>query len=236
MPSFPVLRTRLPVCFLSPFPDSLPQLFLRCFPYAFAFGLFPFDRFSYQSPLFRFWLLSLCFFLSSFFPSPPHSGFPGAPFLLSLLWLFPVLSNLVSRVFFPGSSYWAFCSFPFILPGFAPTAVPPVLPLCFRFRAFPSPSAFFRPLLLGSDYSAFRFFFSLLPVSASQWLPRCCLSPFRLPCSPSLVRPVSMPFFRFRYSAYCNSFLRLLSRLTVATSASWPSSFRFPASSPLLSL
>jgi len=34
-------RTRLPVCFLSPFPDSLPQLLVRCFPLAFAFGLSP---------------------------------------------------------------------------------------------------------------------------------------------------------------------------------------------------
>ena len=31
------------VCFLSPLPDSLPQLFLRCFPFAFAFGLSPFS-------------------------------------------------------------------------------------------------------------------------------------------------------------------------------------------------
>ena len=38
MSSFPVLRTRLPVCFLSPFPDSLPQLVLRCLPCAFALG------------------------------------------------------------------------------------------------------------------------------------------------------------------------------------------------------
>ena len=43
--------------------------------------------------------------------------------------------------------YSAFCLFPFILPDFAPTAVPPVLPLCSRFRAFPFPSASFRPLL-----------------------------------------------------------------------------------------
>ena len=42
MSSFPVLRTRLSVCFLSSFLDSLPQPFLKCFPFAFAFGLFPF--------------------------------------------------------------------------------------------------------------------------------------------------------------------------------------------------
>ena len=39
--------TRLSVCFLLPFPDSLPQLFLRCLPYALAFGLSPFDLLSF---------------------------------------------------------------------------------------------------------------------------------------------------------------------------------------------
>ena len=33
--------------FLSPFPDSLPQLFLRCLPCASAFGLFPSDPLSF---------------------------------------------------------------------------------------------------------------------------------------------------------------------------------------------
>ena len=42
MLSFPVLSTRLFVCFLSPFLASLPQLFHECLPCAFAFGLFPF--------------------------------------------------------------------------------------------------------------------------------------------------------------------------------------------------
>ena len=48
----------------------------------------------------------------------------------------PVLSSLISHAFLPGSRYSAFCLFPFILPSFAPTAVPLVLPFCFRFRAF----------------------------------------------------------------------------------------------------
>ena len=43
-PGFPCLasgsRTRLAVCFLSSLPASLPQLFHRCFPSAFASGLF----------------------------------------------------------------------------------------------------------------------------------------------------------------------------------------------------
>ena len=43
--SFPGSRTQLPVCFFSSFPASLPQLFHRCFPSAFAFGLSPRLRF-----------------------------------------------------------------------------------------------------------------------------------------------------------------------------------------------
>ena len=100
--SFPVLCTRLSVCFLSSFPVSLPQLFHRCLPYAFAFGIFPLRLLSF---------------------------------------------------------------------------------VCFR---------------LGSDYSAFRSFFSLLPVFPCRRFLRCIFS--------SSVRPVAMPFFRFRYSAYCKFF------------------------------
>jgi hypothetical protein len=42
-----------------------------------------------------------------------------------------------------------------------------------------------------------------------------------------------MPSFRFRYSAFCISFLRTPSRLTVATPAPQPSPLRFPAFLPL---
>ena len=56
--------TRLSVSFLLPFPDSLPQLFLRCLPYAFAFGPFPFQSAFFRPLLFRFRLLSFLFFLS----------------------------------------------------------------------------------------------------------------------------------------------------------------------------
>ena len=77
--------------------------------------------------------------------------------------------------------------FPFILPGFAPTAVPPVLPLCFRFRAFPALKLSFVRSSLGSDYSAFRSFFSLLPVFPWRRFPRCIfpLPSGLLPCHPS---------------------------------------------------
>ena len=52
-PGFPCLgpgsRTRLPVCFLSFYPASLPQLFHRCFPSAFASGLFRLPSASFRS-------------------------------------------------------------------------------------------------------------------------------------------------------------------------------------------
>ena len=94
--------------FFSPFPDSLPQLFLRCLPCAFAFGLFPvlllsFVRFRSGSgylasvsscPLSSCLCLTvassvlpLCFRFLGF----PHSFQPSFPCLLS--WFF-VLSFL----------------------------------------------------------------------------------------------------------------------------------------------
>ena len=136
MPSFQVFVLGFADGFLSPFPDSLPQLFLRCLPCAFAFGLSPsvplsFVRFSSGSGYSAF-----CFFLSSSSPLRLSAACRVLPLCLSASLLFPVLSDLISHVFFPGSSYSAFCLFPFIPPGFAPTAVPPVLPFCFHFRAF----------------------------------------------------------------------------------------------------
>ena len=164
MSSFPVLRTRLSVCFLSPFPDSLPQLFLRCFPLAFAFGLFPFRSAFFRPLPFRFRLLSLCFFLSSLFPSPPHSGFPGAPFRFRFL-AFPVLPSLVSHAFFPGFrtrlSVCFLSSFPVSLPQPFHRCLPSAFASCI-FRFWP---AFFRPL-------AFRFqllSLLLLPFRSSRF-------------------------------------------------------------------
>ena len=107
-----------------------------------------------------------------------------------------------------GSSYSAPCSFPFVLPGLTPAAVPPVLALRFRLRPFSLSSAFFRPLLFGPDYSASCPFFSLLPVLPWQRFLRCSSVPF-VPDLSSSVSPVSMRPFRFRYSASCASFLRL---------------------------
>jgi len=144
MRSFPVLVLGLAVCFLSLFPDSLPQLFLRC--------LLPFSLPHFSHPV-RF--LSSAFrpipatqlSVSSvpLFPLLPHSGFHDASVPLSLSRFPPYLPPDFS--FGPsGFPYLASCLFPFILPRFAPTAVPRVLAFCFRLRPFPFISAFFRPL------------------------------------------------------------------------------------------
>ena len=63
---------------------------------------------------------------------------------LSVSCLSPSFASFPPR--FPVPRYSAFCSFPFALPDFAPTAVPSVLTFRFRFRSFLLTSAFFRPL------------------------------------------------------------------------------------------
>ena len=131
MPSFPALRTRLPVRFLSSFPVSLPQPFHRCFP-----------------------------------------SFP-----LSFVRFFSGL----------------FCLLP---PSFV------------RFRS-----------LLTTQPSALSF--PLFPISPGSG----SLGALRFLSSPSLsssVRPVSMPSFRFRYSASCVSFLRFFCFVSQALHSSWP--------------
>ena len=189
-----------------------PQLFLRCLPFAFAFGLSAFHPLSFVRFCSASGYSAFCFF---------RSLLPG----LASQWLFQCFGSSFRLprsppslppgfpCFFSGFRYLAFCLFPFILPGFAPTAVPPVLPFFsassrpLLFRAISLLSAFFRPLQPASDYSAFCSFFSLLPVFPWQRFLRCSPVPF-VPFVSSSVRPVSMPSFRFRYSASCISFLR----------------------------
>ena len=93
--------TRLSVCFLSPFPDSLPQLFLRCLLPAFAFRIFRFPSAFFRPLLLRFRLLSLLFlpFRSSRFCLTV--AFSVLPFRFRFP-VFPVLSSLISHAFFPG--------------------------------------------------------------------------------------------------------------------------------------
>ena len=113
------------------FPFALPRFAPTAVPRVLAF------RFRFRLFPFRFCFLSSASVslpatgpsVSSFpfFPLLPLSGFPGAPLSLSLLRfppsLLPDLSCIPS-----GFSYLAFCWFPFVLPCFAPAAVPQVIP------------------------------------------------------------------------------------------------------------
>ena len=117
MSSFPVLRTRLSVRFLSSFPVSLPQPFHRCFP------SFPLSFVRFSSGLSACLPLSFVRFGLPLTTQPSALSFPFFPFS-------------------PGSGSFGAC----------------------RFLSSPTFS--------------------------------------------SSVRPVSMPSFRFRYSASCVSFLR----------------------------
>ena len=120
-------------------PTAVPQVI--AFAYAPALSAFlplSFVRFRSASGY-----LAFCFFLSLVLPSSPHSGFSVLRFPLSPL-SFPFLRFVSSA--FPVPWYSAFCSFPFVLPDFAPTAVPSVLTVHSRSRSFLLTSAFFRPL------------------------------------------------------------------------------------------
>ena len=113
MPSFQVPVLGFADGFLSPFPDSLPQLFLRCLPCAFAFGLSPSDPFPFVpfSSGSGYSASASSFPLSSRFP--PHSGSSS---VLPLRFRFlgfprsfrPDFSCLLSRFFVLGFLFVSF--------------------------------------------------------------------------------------------------------------------------------
>ena len=182
---FPGFCTRLSVCFLSPFPDSLPQPFLRCFPFAFAFGLSPSDP------------LSFVRFSSGSGYSASVSSFPLLPRFASqrLIGCCPSAFRLpgFSASVPPGFPCFTFASRTRLSVCFLssfPVSLPQPFHRCFllAFAFGLSPCfAFFRPLSLGSDYSAFRPFLSLLPVFPCRRFPRCFfpLPSGLFPCLPS---------------------------------------------------
>ena len=168
---------------------------------------------------FRLRLLSLPFFLFRLSPSRLTVASQVSPFPLSLLRL-PLPFSLVSHKVLPVRLYSASCLFPFVLPSFAPTAVPLVLPFWITprgstlgFHILSSASA------LASHYSASVSSFPLFPfpphsgfLGARPFLSSLSLSP----SAP----PVSMLPFRFRcLSLPAIPFSASLFRVTGATSA-----------------
>ena len=137
MPSFQVPVLGFADGFLSPFPDSLPQLFLRCLPCALAFGLSPsvplsFVRFSSGSGYSAF-----CFFLSSFFPFPPLSCFSGAASPLSLPCFSPFLPTWFPVSSFPVLRTRLSVCFLSSLPVSLPQLFHRCFPFAFAFGLFP---------------------------------------------------------------------------------------------------
>jgi len=168
-------------------------------------------------PLFHRFCLAACFLGFSVplsFPCFSPSSRPGFPCLLS------------------GSKYSAFCSFPFVLPCFAPTAVPQVLPFWISppgsvpsFRSLSIPSA------LASHYSAYLYSFStFFPPSPLSWLPRCSLSALASQVFPFFPAWFPVPSFRLRVLGFLYVSFRPSSLRSHSCSASahlFPS-FDFP--------
>ena len=164
----PVSGTQLSVCFLSSFPASLPQLFHRCLPSAFAFGLSPSFSASFRPLSFSGSdYLALC------------SSFPFS-FRLRLSVAFPVLRSHFRSFGFPrsfppnflcGLSRFSVLGFLFVSFRSSLIHFPQLLLRCFPFFRFLSSTSFSGfsafPLLSfvrfgsASSYSAFCFFFSL---------------------------------------------------------------------------
>ena len=139
---FPVLLTRRSVCFLLPFPASLPQLFHRCLPGSVPLSV-PFPLAFSPS------------FLPSFVGFFSGSGYLAFRFFLSLL-PFPA-SRWLSRCFYPFSlppvsmlpfqlRYSAFPALPFSASLFRLTGATSAAGLLFPARPFPLAVA------LGSGY------------------------------------------------------------------------------------
>ena len=150
------------------------------------------------------------------FPLPPHSGFPGAPLRFRFL-AFPVRPGLISHAFFPGFRTRLCCSFPFVLPCFAPAAVPQVIPF---WISPPGPVPDFRILsfasVLASHYSASVSSFPPSPLPPHSGFRSSRLRS-RFPGSPFLSGLIShafLPGSRTRLSVcFLSSFLVSLPQL-----------------------
>ena len=167
----------------------------------FRFRSFPVQSASFRPPLFRFWLLSLCFFLSFSSPLRLTAAFRVPPFRLS-----------ASRLFHFRSARFPVLPFRFSVLGFLFVSFRPSLirshscssgaSLLLSLSGFPLTSAFFRPLPSGSDYSAFRSFLSLLPVLPCRRFLRCFF-PLPIGLLPCLSSDSGTQLSAFPFSVRC---------------------------------
>ena len=138
-PCFPFVSSYSAFC-LFPFilPSFAPTAVPLVLPFCFRFRAFSFRSVSFRPLLFRLWLLSLCFFLSSFFPFPPHSGSSSVlPLCLSASLLFPLLFHLVSRASLPFLRTRLPVCFLSSLPVSLPQLFHRCFPFAFAFGLFP---------------------------------------------------------------------------------------------------
>ena len=201
---FPMLHFRLPVlsssvCFLLPYPASLPQLFHRCFPdlpvsfVPFFSGLFHFRSAFFRLLPFRFRLLSLSALPFFLFPDLPCSCLSGAlPFLSSRSPSPSIPSGFPSVLSgsFTQDSVCFLSSFPVSLPQPFHRCSPslslqrfPLLPLSFvrfRFRFLTT-----QPLFLPFNFFPFPPHSCFLGVSV--FLSSHSFSPYSLPGFPCIL-------------------------------------------------
>ena len=113
--SFPVPVLSFAVCFLSPFPDSLPQLFLRCLPSDLSSGIFRSASASFRPLLLPFRLLSPLLLPFCPLAVSPHSRLFVQARFLSSPSLFPFIHG-----WFP-IRFVRFCLLSFLFVSFRPS-------------------------------------------------------------------------------------------------------------------
>ena len=159
--------------------------------------------------------LSVSSFL--FFLIPSHSDFFSASVLPFGFTVFPILFSLISHASLHGFDTWLSVCFL--------SSFPVSLPQLFH-RCFPL-STSLRPFLCRDLLLTFNFLSSVLVRFKLLSFLTFLFPSSRFPLSAvlsmflsSFIQPVSMPYFRFWYSAFCDSFHRSLFRLTDTTSMS----------------
>ena len=197
MPFFQNSVLGFAVRFLSPFPASLPQLFHRCLPSAFASGLFRSPSASFRPLPVPFRLLGLLFFRSRASPSGLTAAFQVLPSFLSSLRFFQFRSTRFPVLPFP----FPVLGFPFV--SFRPSQLRSHgcftgahLSVSLRCSSFASLS--FVRSALGFDYSASALSFPFIPASPRSGSFRCLFI-----CFPFACFHAPIPLW---YSASCSSF------------------------------
>ena len=172
----------------------------------FRFRSFPFHSTFFRPSLFRFWLLGLCFFLSSFFPSSPHNCLSSASFRFrffdSPCSSRPSFPCLLSQFFVLGFLFVSFRS-SLIRSHSCSSGAYLMLSLSVLFPSVPFPFVLFPS---GSSYSAFCFFLSSFFPASSHSHSSGAASPYFYFLAFSTSAPPGFPCFAFvfEYSAFCS--------------------------------